>query len=66
MLRRLEIIPLQASHACLLDPPIHFLKLVGGELLHVVFNDLDTFMVISQIRAVAFEADHIQCLGSLQ
>lgn len=57
---------LRRVHTGLLDLPIHFLKLVNGELLDTIFDDLDAFMIVGKVWPVAFQANHIECFGRLE
>jgi hypothetical protein len=66
MLCCLEVLPLQASDACLFDLRVHLFELVDCELLDMVLDDLDALMVVGKVWAMSFQADHVECFGGFQ
>jgi hypothetical protein len=46
-------------HTSLFDLPVHLFELVDGVFLDMVFYDLDTLVVLGEVRSVAFQPDHV-------
>lgn len=62
MFRRFEVFKAEACHPGLLVVPVQLFELIGGELLDMILDYPDAFMIVDQVGTVALEPNHVQCL----